>query len=374
MPLSITGAADLFVAGQGPYYHYRIPGLVVTPDGRVLAYGEARHGQGDWEPSDIVMRASDDGGLTWAPMQLLAAHADYGPSCMNNPVMIPDVIAGTVHALYCHDYRLAYSRTSQDGGRSFGPPREITETFAAFRGVYPWTVLAIGPGHGIQLRCGRLIVPIWLSADAERRHEPNRAGVITSDDHGKTWQAGALVPDTIPSCNEAEAAQLSDGRVLLNMRNLGPARRRAVTLSETGTGPWSEPVYDESLFEPRCFGSLLAAKTPDGRPALFFANPDSRERLEAAGRATASRADLTLRVSYDDGRTWPGRLLIDAGASGYADLAMAADGRLLCLYERGRISRAEGGVASLALVRLALSELEAEAGDGLAPGPAQGVA
>lgn len=370
----ITNSTDLFTAGQGPYFHYRIPGLVATSAGRVLAYCEARHGQGDWDPSDIVMRASDDGGLTWGPMQTLAAHADYRPSCMNNPVMITDGVTGFVHLLYCHDYRLAFARGSQDGGRTFGPAVDITPTFECFRPAYPWTVLAIGPGHGIQLSGGRLLAPIWLSDSPTRAHEPNRAGVITSDDHGVTWQAGALVPDTIPSCNETEAAQLSDGRVLLNMRNLGPAHRRAFTTSATGCGPWSDPVYDQALFEPRCFGSLLAGRMPGGPPALFFANPDSRERPGAYSQASAPRSDLTLRISYDDGHTWPGSHLIDAGASGYADLAMATDGSLLCLYERGRASGTAGGVASLTLARLDLSDLEILAGGSSVPGVAQGEA
>lgn len=367
--MSAERLSDLFVAGEGPYFHYRVPGLIVTPGAPVLAYCEARYGRGDWEPSDIVMRASDDGGHTWGPVTVMAAHADYGPSCMNNPVMIPDRVTGTVHLLYCHDYRQACYRRSDDGGTSFGSPLEITGTFAAFQGAVPWTVLAIGPGHGIQLRSGRLIAPIWLSADPARRHEPNRAGVIYSDDHGDTWQAGALVPDTIPSCNETEAVQLSDGRVLLNMRNLGGAWRRAVTVSAAGIGPWTDPVYDRDLFEPRCFGSLLAGQMPDGRPALFYANPDPRDRPSATEQSSAPRTDLTLRVSYDDGRSWPVRRMIDYGSSGYADLAMAPDGSLLCLYERGRVSRAEGGIASLTLARLDLSTLVSPAGDGPATAP-----
>ena len=113
----VRSLTDLFRAGKGAYFHCRIPGIVATGTGRILAYCEARYGRSDWEPSDILMRASDDDGLTWGPTELLAAHRHYGPGCMNNPVMISDR-DGSVHLLYCRDYRRAFYRRSHDGGRS----------------------------------------------------------------------------------------------------------------------------------------------------------------------------------------------------------------------------------------------------------------
>ena len=279
----VRSLTDLFRAGKGAYFHCRIPGIVATGTGRILAYCEARYGRGDWEPSDILMRASDDDGLTWGPPQVLAAHRHYGPGCMNNPVMISDR-DGSVHLLYCRDYGRAFYRRSHDGGRSFEPPTDITATFECFQMVYPWTVLAIGPGHGIQLSSGRLLAPVWLSASPTRAHEPSRAGVIYSDDHGATWQAGALVPDTIPSCNENEAVELGDGCVMLNMRNLGATRRRAITRSATGIGPWSKPVYDPALPEPRCFGRHRQGQRS---PVLCEPGLATRRRCSIrAGRAT----------------------------------------------------------------------------------------
>lgn len=364
----VRSLTDLFRAGKGAYFHCRIPGIVATGTGRILAYCEARYGRGDWEPSDILMRASDDDGLTWGPTELLAAHRHYGPGCMNNPVMISDR-DGSVHLLYCRDYRRAFYRRSHDGGRSFEPPTDITATFECFQMVYPWTVLAIGPGHGIQLSSGRLLAPVWLSASPTRAHDPSRAGVIYSDDHGATWQAGALVPDTIPSCNENEAVELGDGCVMLNMRNLGATRRRAITRSATGIGPWSKPVYDPALPEPRCFGSLLRAGTAKGTGVLYFVNPDSLTDTYAPPGLAAPRVNLTLRASFDEGRTWPAAAVIDAGPTGYADLAETADGSLLCLYERGHVARPGGGIAALTLARLDISRLSVGHREG-APGAA----
>lgn len=354
---------DLFRAGEGPYYHYRIPGLVVTPGGRLLAYCEARSESSDWAPSDILLRGSDDGGDTWDEPQALASHADYGPSCMNNPVAIADQVTGAVHFLYCHDYGRAYYRRSNDDGRTFTEPVEITTTFADFSPRYAWTVLAIGPGHGIQLDCGRLLAPVWLSASPTRSHDPSRTAVIFSDDHGATWHAGELVPNTIPSCSETVALQRTDGTVLLNLRNDGDGFRRAVTVSATGAGPWSTPRYDEALWEPRCFASLCRY---DARRVLFV-NPATLPPAEGRPRQGGERRNLTLRVSYDEARTWPVTRVLDAGPAGYADLAASPDGQVICLYERGRHDGPRGGVAALSLARFEIDWAEGQDEPGQSP-------
>ena len=348
---------DLFRAGDGPYYHYRIPGLVVTPGGRLLAYCEARTESSDWAPSDVLLRASDDGGETWDEPTALARYADHGPSCMNNPVAIPDQVTGAVHLLYCHDYGQAYYRRSDDDGRTFSPPVEITSAFRDFK--YAWTVLAIGPGHGIQLDSGRLLAPIWLSDSPARAHDPSRAGVIYSDDHGATWKAGDLVPDTIPSCSETVALQRTDGTVLLNLRNDGDGCRRAVTVSTTGAGPWSTPRYDEALWEPRCFASLCRY---DAHRVLFV-NPSTLPPTDGRPRQGGERRNLTLRVSYDDAATWPVKRVLDDGPSGYADLAVMPNGPVLCLYERGRHDGPRGGVASLSLAHIEMAWIESDGSD-----------
>lgn len=346
---------DLFVAGMGPYYHCRIPGLCMTPAGRILAYCEARTAPGDWAPSDILLRASDDGGETWGAPQALARYADYGPSCMNNPVAIADRCTGAVHFLYCHDYGRAYYRRSDVDGRTWSAPVDITATFEAFRPAYDWTVLAIGPGHGIQLASGRLLAPVWLSNSPRRAHNPSRVAVIYSDDHGTTWQAGGLVPDTIPSGSETAALERADGSVVLNYRNVGAGLRRAITTSPTGIGPWNPPRYDPVLWEPRCFAGLC--RVDAGR--ILFVNPAT---LPPQGRPKlgGERCNLTLRLSYDEGETWPVARVLDPGPAGYADLAALPDGTVLCLYERGRHAGPQGGIAALSLARFSVAWVEGE--------------
>ena len=256
---------NLFEAGRGGYATYRIPGVVVTKSGAILAYCEARKsGTLDWNEIDVVLRRSTDGGRTWDEPRVIArtpkgARPNPAPvarkvhqtgKTTNNPVAIADPDSGAVHFLYCVNYQQCYVMHSDDDGKTFSPPAEITATFEKFRGDYGWKVIATGPGHGIRLAAGasagRLLVPVWLSTSAgNNAHHPSCVSTIYSDDNGKTWSRGDIVanntPDT-PDPNETAAVALPDGTVLLNMRNESPKNRRLISTSKDGATGWSRPA------------------------------------------------------------------------------------------------------------------------------------
>jgi sialidase-1 len=333
--------ATLWTHDTEGYSNYRIPGIVVTKAGTVLAYTEARKSpRGDWGESDILIRRSTDAGRTFsAPVRIghMEEHFAKNPAAVarnqgvgmgttyNNPVAI-SARNGTVHFLFCVEYMRAFYMRSDDDGRTFTKPIEITSAFEGFRKSYPWAVLAIGPGHGIELRNGRLLVPVWISPGTQgNAHSPSVAATIYSDDRGTTWKAGEIAgPDTAetPSPNETTAVQLGDGRVMLNMRAPSKAQRRILTFSPDGATAWTAPQFDDQLFEPVCFASLARL----GKNRLVFVNPDSAQR---------ERRNLTVRLSEDDGRTWKRKRAIEPGPSAYADLAVLRDGTILCLYESG---------------------------------------
>src|SRR5205085_3494114 len=136
-----------------------------------------------------------------------------------SPVLIADG-AGSVHLLFCvESMRCFYSRSTDDG-RTWAAPREITAAFDAFRLEYAWKVLATGPGHGIQLKSGRLVVPVWLSlGTGNNGHGDSVSATIYSDDGGKNWKPGEIaVPNAgeFTSPNECCVAELPDGTVLMN--------------------------------------------------------------------------------------------------------------------------------------------------------------
>lgn len=334
---------DLFTAQTNGYHNYRIPGIVTAGDGSILAYCEARMGSGgDWDLIDIQMRRSNDGGRTWQPSETLVHHTDFEDGGVHNFVMIVDHITGGLHALFGVNYARVFSMYSTDHGRSFSNPLEITDVFADFRAEYNWKVCATGPGHGIQLQNGRLLVPVWLSTgEGAGGHRPSVITSMYSDDHGKSWQAGAIIAQHDPRIvnpSETVAVELSDGRVLFNIRSESREHRRLTAISPDGANQWSMPEFDNTLLEPVCMGSILGLrKTPN---TIVFANPSNLEQtLPGAKDHTFDRKRLTYFVSKDDCQTWTNQKVIEEGPSGYCDLTEAPDGSILCFYERGYNTR-----------------------------------
>ncbi|TLD69772.1 hypothetical protein FEM03_15720 [Phragmitibacter flavus] len=365
---------ELFAAGQSGFSLYRIPGIVVTNQGTILAYCEARkHGGKDWGEIEIHLCRSTDNGLTFSPPQHIAHHGERIPltvkttegrieQTVNNPVAINDTKTGVIHFLYCVNYARAFHIQSSDDGLTWTSPIEITATFETFRQKhhYSWTVLATGPGHGIQLKNDRLIVPVWLASGKDGAHHPSVAATIYSDDQGKTWHAGDIALPNDPdhtNPNETVIAQLSDGRVMLNARSTSKASRRLITTSPDGSANWNTPAFDPALPDPQCMGSLIThPNPPNGKPLLIFANPHSLKRdaehHEIPG-ASGPRENLTIKLSEDDGKTWPIQKTLEPGGSGYSDLAVLPDGTILCFYERSPDGLNSVGLLTLARLNLA---------------------
>ena len=354
---------DLFEAGKEGYRLYRIPGIVVTKKGTVLAYCEARKSdRGDWGPIDVLMRRSIDGSNTWLPRERIvhvegelpinpvaaAQNLDKpGDNTVNNPVAIVDHQSGAVHFLYCLEYMRCFYMRSDDDGVTWTEPIEITKTFEDFRPDYEWKVIATGPAHGIQLQqgqhAGRLVVPVWLSlGTGGHAHRPSVTATIYSDDHGKTWKRGEIaVADTEEFVypNETVVVELVDGRVMLNSRSESKQHRRIVTTSPNGATSWSPPGFDEALLEPICMGAIVRVRQPRGdEPGVIaFSNPHNlkRNRGKATPGSSRDRVNLSVKLSFDEGTTWPANRTLESGFSGYSDLAALPDGTILCFYERG---------------------------------------
>ena len=311
----------------GPYASTRIPALVITKKGTLLAFCEGRIGTAsDWADMDMIMKRSTDGGKTWQPNVIIAPKVSGQPTSNATPIVDRD---GTIHLLYQRDYAKAYYTFSKDDGQTWSEATDITYAFDAFRPEYDWKVLAPGPGHAIQLTNGRLLAAIWLAnpikTTPRRAHAPSCIATIYSDDLGKTWKRGAIVADNsaaFKNPSETMPVQLKDGRVMLNIRNVTEKRRRGVSYSADGISNWSTPVFDEGLFEPICMATI----TRFG-PDLLFINPDSGDTSKG------NRRNLTVKISYDEGQTWPTKKVLNPGASGYSDVAVGPDGTVYCLYE-----------------------------------------
>lgn len=329
----------VYESGSGGRHTYRIPSLVRTPRGVLLAFAEGRrNGEGDAGDIDLLLRRSTDDGRTWTPIQTVW---DDGSNTCGNPCPVVDPVSGTVFLLMTwnlgqdhepqiiagksRDTRRIFVSHSIDDGARWSPPREITASVKATN----WTWYATGPGAGIRLtrgaHPGRLVIPCDHIEAGTRRYLSH---VIYSDDRGHTWRLGGSTPED--QVNECEVAELADGRLLLNTRNYDPQRKtRQQAVSVDGGESWIDQRHVPEQADPICQASLRRHSWPkDGRPGLLlFTNP-----------ASIRRERLTLRASLDDGATWPVARLLDARPSAYSCLEVLADGTIAVLYEAGEKS------------------------------------
>lgn len=327
---------NVFVSGEVGYHTYRIPSLVTTTHGALLAFAEGRKGgSSDSGDIDLLLRRSRDGGRTWLSAQTIW---DDGPNTCGNPCAVLDRETGTISLLLTwnrgddpepkiiaqqsKDTRRVFVTSSTDEGQTWSRPREITTDVKQTN----WTWYATGPGAGIQVERGRhkgrLIIPCDHIEAGTRRYFSH---VIYSDDHGQTWKLGGSTPQD--KVNECEVVEIADGRLLLNMRNYDPAARtRQQAVSADGGLTWTDQGHVPELVEPICQASIrrLSWASTTAKSVLLFSNP-----------AGTKRDHLTLRASFDEGQTWPVSRLLDARPSAYSCLAILPDGSVGILYEAG---------------------------------------
>lgn len=331
-----------FVGGTDGYDTYRIPALIATNTGTLLAFCEGRRdGRSDTGNIDLLLKRSTDGGKTWSGSQIVW---DDGANTCGNPCPVVDRTTGVVwlSMTWNHgqdkeqeilknasrDTRRVFVSHSGDDGLTWSKPREITTAVKPTE----WRWYATGPGVGIQLtqgpRRGRLLIPCDHSlASADDNQPAYRSHVIFSDDHGQNWQLGGVIG---PAVNECQVVELLGGALMMNMRNYDRSHTtRAVATSENAGATWSPVRHDPALVEPICQAAFLRYTMPSlsNRNRLLFSNPAHAE----AGR----RRDMTVRMSYDEGRTWPVHRMLWAGPAAYSSLAVLPDGRIACLFEAG---------------------------------------
>lgn len=312
---------DIEKRGEGGFGCYRIPAVICTAAGTLIVSYECRLTPDDWDTRAVGMRRSTDNGKTWSERVTLGRHDSLA---VNNPVLCA-MRDGGVLFLYQLNYERTFMRRSFDDGLTFSPEKEITAAFGGFRPAYDFNVCATGPGHGIELKNGRIVVPVWLASNPLRHHSPSVTASLVSDDRGVTWQAGDVIyaSDMLPNPNETTAAQLEDGSVMFNIRHQGKTRLRAVAVSPDGKGCFTEPAFDGALRDPQCFGSLLALHN---KGLLAYSGCDSE----------TARENLKIKLSRDSGKTWPAEIPVYEKA-GYSDIAYS-DGKIYCFFERDNLA------------------------------------
>jgi sialidase-1 len=336
---------DVFTSGKEGYVSIRIPAVLTTTKGTVLAIAEGRQRPTDQAENDIILKRSTDGGATWSPLKTLH---DDGPHSLNNPTVVQDAASGRIFLWYQripahlkehsketatglegNDIYRNFILTSDDDGLSWSAPQDVTATTKRPERA---TTLASGPGSGIQLtrgpHRGRLIIPFNEGPFWQWQNY-----AVVSDDGGKTWRfgsdvPGALLPDakhgTRSQINEAQMVELSDGSVRLDSRQFNGAKVRKTSISKDGGLTWSPVVDMPELTDPSCMAGVLRYSfgEGEGKGILLHTGPDSTKRNQG-----------TIWMSTDDGATWPTKRLLWPGGFAYSVPTRLADGSVAVLFE-----------------------------------------
>jgi sialidase-1 len=349
----------VFKSGEAGYHTFRIPAIIRAPDQSLLAFCEGRvNNAGDYGTIKIVMRRSMDAGKTWSPIQVVAA---MGNLQVGNPAPVVDQTdpafpKGRIFLFYNtgdhhenevrkgNGLREVWYITSTDNGLNWSAPVNITTQVhrplqphrnTGYQFAEDWRSYANTPGHAIQFQQGRYRGRIFIAANhsagaPQNQFEDYTAHGFYSDDHGKTFRLTSSL--TIKGSNESIATELSNGNLMMNSRNQkGDIRARIISISSDGGQNWDTSYFDRQLPDPVNQASLLTIGRKKGKAILAFSNAAS----------TTRRDSLTLRISWDEGKTWPYQQLIDAAPdqtkndyTAYSDLVYIHKNSIGILYER----------------------------------------
>ncbi len=357
-PSEYPRSVDLFVRGSDGIALHRIPALTVTSKGTLIAVADARVDEGDDLPNniDLVMRRSFDLGRTWTPSEVIV---DFpGTEGAGDASLLTDRETGRVFLFYTYGPEGIGSTQSQPG--LDGPTVQLQIIHSDDEGASwsealhlnpqvkdpAWSAVWSSPGHGFQTPSGRLYFPLSRKSDTLYSH------FIYSDDHGATWKITAPAGR---NTNESMGVVLDDGRLMANMRSMDGKHQRIVSVSSDGGKTWSAQYHDATLIEAECQASLIrysCLSAGDDKNRLLFANP-----------ASTKRENMTIRLSYDEGQTWPISKSIWPGVAGYSALAVLPDGSVGLFYEHG----VQHATDQLAFVRFTLEWLTSGKDKGFKP-------
>ena len=333
----------IFKSGSEGYNTFRIPSIITTDSGVVLAFAEGRkNSSSDSGDIDLVLKRSIDGGKTWGDLIIIR---DDSTNVCGNPSPVIDRKTGKIFLLSTWnrgddteseiinmtsvDTRRVYVMNSIDEGLSWSKPIEITDKVKKPN----WTWYATGPVHGIQIKegskKGRLIIPCdHIEANTKKYY----SHIIYSDDGGSSWNIGGASPQD--QVNECSVAEIGKGKLILNMRNYDRTQmNRKISISNDYGESWGDIYDDKALVEPICQASILRYSFKGyGRNDLLFINPADKNK----------RLNMTLRLSNDLGRTWKGEFILHEGPSAYSDITKLRNGNVGCLFEAGKNSPYEG--------------------------------
>lgn len=350
--------------------NYRIPGLVTTNAGTIIAAFDVRWDGNDISSPDLpadmdtaIMR-STDGGVTWGPMQIIMDYDKNVVGSQGNGVGDPCIFVDRNNGrIWCAALWSKGNRGWNGSGAGLTPDQtgQLVLNYSDDDGITwtapvsitaevkdpAWRLYFQGPGKGICTREGTLVFP----AQYRDAGGTARSNFIYSTNQGATWiSAPPAIPSGSPLTTEAQIVELDSGDLLLSMRNHDASKRRLWCIyswdhaTETiADGSWGTPWYEQT--DPTVMASLERYRSVlDGHPwsGLLFANPDS-----------TGREKMSIRLSLDEGRTWPYKRKIDDLKSAYSSMTVLPNGDIGILYETGE----DSSISRLVFARFPLTWL-----------------
>ena len=329
---------SLFQMEEDGSKYYRIPALVKAADGALVAIADKRGDALGDLPNiiTIVSKRSTDGGKTWSDMSIVAQGDTVAQCGYGDAVVIADEKRGNLVAVFSGNNGLwhsnesnlirTYASISKDNGKSWGEVTDITDQ--VYGGIYGKNTrygLFTGSGSGVQLKHGPHAGHIMLVVAA--RNDGTWGGTMSnyavySDDGGITWHTSKT-----PACtngDEAKVVELSNGHVLMSIRNRAKGHRLFSTSTDGGE-TWSEPKLNTTLLDPACNGDIIVY-THGGKNLLLHSLPAS----------PTTRENVTVYVSEDNGTTWTPKRCIYKGYSAYSSLQVLDDGTIGIIVEEGK--------------------------------------
>lgn len=312
---------------ENKMFAHFVYGLTATDKGSILAFAEARIDKSaDDGAHHLVLKRSTDKGRSFSASIVIAE--SKGEESWTNPTVVQDRETKEIFLFYALNLKNVRTRvflkTSTDDGLSWSAAKEITSLFA--ENAYEWTFHLPGPGHGIQLKEGRLLVQVWHRKSISFAAKQRNYGIncLYSDDHGKTWKLGGDTP--VGELNESQIVEQKNGDVLLIGRTItgSSGSYQAKVWSRDKGESWTQQLeYDTALGGKMCDIGLTGYSLRSG--ILLVSQP----------AAPKKRMDLTIRLSKDDGKTWLVNKLLEEGGATYSDLAILPDKSIICLYGHG---------------------------------------
>ncbi len=316
---------DLFHEGDGGVHTYRIPALIETRKGKLLAVCDARHDSSHDMPARIslVLRTSEDRGRSWSGMVTLRKVPEGG---VGDASLLLDRRTGRIWCFHSYGPPAIGWETAQPGARTGSTTFQFHAMHSDNEGASwsepvdltpqvkdpEWQAIFATSGTHIQTSTGRYLVPMVVR-DAQ--------GVVSSrnacsDDAGRTWKIGAAIG---PGTDESKCVELDGGVIMQNMRN-GPTR--AIALSHDGGITFGPVTHNAALIDPVCNAAITRY-----RNLLIFTNA-----------ASSRRENLTLKVSANQGNTWIVGKVLHPGPAAYSTLLVLRDHSIAVLYENGETS------------------------------------